>query len=1178
MRRFELVDGKSNKFWEIDREGTSYTVRYGRIGTSGQTTNKSFGDEAAAQGAYEKVIKEKTGKGYVEVGEDAAPAPASAAAAPALASAAPAPALSSAAGASEDASSTPARAPAAAVAPPGPATPASSARSSSFTVTDEMRTRALPSRDNPKGTYENNTSLIEAHIAQHGVVGTIDALLADQIQPMRIYGARGVLRHLATAPEDEWAKARDHIRARFEERFARWDTPEEKGSPRAMSGLLAYLLPEDPSLAERVIEKNLEDWQSLSWNDQYPCYSALNCVRDATLLDRLLASPQAVQAYATALDPLTLMVRMGADAMPRIAAIWPLISGDGPAAQYVSPEKQGEYLAALAAAPTEASFAHLLARGEERSIVPHVATASENAPDVVMRVALPIAVRSQRPTLARDLVERLVRRDPSLAELATTDGHKLLVGALRAEADLPIAEADALPEVLRSPPWKGRKIAKPIVVELAAPDAPDAMVWPPKMREEWSVIPGYFGWGDTTVRSDRALRSLCYGSNPKTGEEAVTALGASLARGDWAIEYGAEALPALAEPFLSAMWNAMDPTAWKLSTPIAKTLVAKLELGALEGLLVRAGLATARSGLLGKPRRTNALAQTLEASLPIRSLRLAKAAAIGLTMRSARKPAQAWILAHPETAARGLVPLATAKPGKERTGAETGLRLLAASDHAQAVRDAATAHGARALEAVEAILAADPLALAKAPSTPKWLRVRELPPVLTRGGARLSDASREIVIGMLAASQVDAPYAGLEPASDACDPASLGSFGWSLFRQWWMAEAPNNDLWAFTGLAHLGDDQVVSRLAPLVAIWPNDGLAKRAQTGVDILGTIGTDAALIALHRFSRKAKTKGLKASAAEKMDEIAEARGLSPDELADRLTPDLGLDEDGTLALDLGDRSLTVGFDEQLCPFVKDADGARIPKFPAATKGMDKQKHKDAKSRFKQLEKEAKEVALHVLSRFENAMANGRSWPIDVADKCFFHHPMMRHLAAHVAWMELDADLKVRSVFRVAEDGTFADPNDELHRLGEGASVALLHPLRVESATVARLSEIFGDYEILQPFEQLGRPTYALEASERKGERLARYRGRAVPTGRIFSLEKRGWTRDTIGVSQKSLPEGSASLVYTPGIDGSPDAWHENEQTLGDLILEGTTFEALDGVVLSELLYDVERMFDGS
>lgn len=66
VRYFEFVGGTSKKFWEITLAGTSFTVRYGRIGTAGQSQSKSFTDEARAKLESENLIAEKVKKGYVE--------------------------------------------------------------------------------------------------------------------------------------------------------------------------------------------------------------------------------------------------------------------------------------------------------------------------------------------------------------------------------------------------------------------------------------------------------------------------------------------------------------------------------------------------------------------------------------------------------------------------------------------------------------------------------------------------------------------------------------------------------------------------------------------------------------------------------------------------------------------------------------------------------------------------------------------------------------------------------------------------------------------------------------------------------------------------------------------------------------------------------------------------------
>ncbi|MCE9562756.1 MAG: WGR domain-containing protein [Planctomycetes bacterium] len=72
MRTFQFSDAKSHKFWNIDVSGNSFTVTYGKIGTAGQTQTKSFPTPAKALEGADKLIKEKTGKGYVETTPKAA--------------------------------------------------------------------------------------------------------------------------------------------------------------------------------------------------------------------------------------------------------------------------------------------------------------------------------------------------------------------------------------------------------------------------------------------------------------------------------------------------------------------------------------------------------------------------------------------------------------------------------------------------------------------------------------------------------------------------------------------------------------------------------------------------------------------------------------------------------------------------------------------------------------------------------------------------------------------------------------------------------------------------------------------------------------------------------------------------------------------------------------------------
>lgn len=66
-RRFEFSHDSSNKFWEITVTNTEVTVRFGRIGTAGQSQTKSFVDAVKADAHAAKLVEQKLAKGYTEI-------------------------------------------------------------------------------------------------------------------------------------------------------------------------------------------------------------------------------------------------------------------------------------------------------------------------------------------------------------------------------------------------------------------------------------------------------------------------------------------------------------------------------------------------------------------------------------------------------------------------------------------------------------------------------------------------------------------------------------------------------------------------------------------------------------------------------------------------------------------------------------------------------------------------------------------------------------------------------------------------------------------------------------------------------------------------------------------------------------------------------------------------------
>ena len=367
-------------------------------------------------------------------------------------------------------------------------------------------------------------------------------------------------------------------------------------------------------------------------------------------------------------------------------------------------------------------------------------------------------------------------------------------------------------------------------------------------------------------------------------------------------------------------------------------------------------------------------------------------------------------------------------------------------------------------------------------------------------------------------------------------------------------------------------------LAALAKAWPGEGFGARAQAALDALLNIGSDTALVAINILAEKSRFPAFKQAAAERILAIADARGLTPDELADRLVPSLGLDEAGGAELDYGAQKFTVSFDERMLPVVIDASGGTLADLPKPKKTDDAAKAKAAKARLSALKKDAKATASLQIARLERAMKTGRLIDGGLFVSAFAGHPWMRHLAQRLVWGAHDARGALVETFRVASDGELTNARDEAFALGKDAKVSVVHPARMPAGATDVWSALFGEYQILQPFPQLSRPVFSPTAEERTAHALSRFRGRKASYGALRGLESRGWHRwmdDAVRFAKPMGPRRFAELETEPGWHPSQTAEDIEPQTLGDVVLpEDVTLGALDPVAFSELVYDVESI----
>ncbi|OMG73265.1 WGR and DUF4132 domain-containing protein [Burkholderia ubonensis] len=789
---------------------------------------------------------------------------------------------------------------------------------------------------------------------------------------------------------------------------------------------------------------------------------------------------------------------------------------------------------------------------------------------------------------------------------AVIDG---LLALLAGPAD--VASTDELPGVLAAPPWLAARQKKTAALtleplELAAiecwdeakrnqaktPDQWEAKRLAAAAKDTLALIDGlgfdaskkYYG-----PLGEAAAKAIRQGDAPAFVDAWRAMLDERKRERYFWYWLRAEYLTLLPAGVAVDIWNAV---AGEYSTGSVDMLMATFGLPALPGLI-----ATVRN----KPTENFHYALNYGAveCAPIAARAFAK-------LKTLRDDGRTWLLKFPEHAASGLIAPALGKPGEARDCAGAALRLLQANGHEALLMDVAARYADDAVpQAVRAVLDESPLDRfpTKRSKLPEFWQPRGWRRPVLKNGKALPDEALDHVGQMLTFPTNEGIYGGIDVVKDACTAESLADFAWDCFNAWLDAGAPGKEGWALTALGLFGNDDTARKLTPLIRTWPGESAHARAATGLDVLASIGSDVALMLLNGIAQKVKFRALQDRAREKIDAIADARGLSSEELEDRLAPDLGLDAQGTMLLDFGPRAFRVGFDETLKPYVREtgADGvpgARLADLPKPKKTDDPVKGKDAVERFKLLKKDARTIASQQLARLEVAMCGRRRWAPDVFRAFLAEHPLVRHLVQRLVWGVYEVDDggnfggTLKACFRVAEDGTAATADDDVFTLPEGETIRIgvPHALEIEPADAAAFGQVFADYELLQPFAQLGRDVYRLTDDERNGLLLERWKGVKVPTGRVLGLVNKGWRRgeaqDAGCIWYFTKPLGAGKVIelsLDPGIIvGSVDMYPE--QALGALqtgspsnwggVREPDALSTLDEISASELIRDLEGM----
>jgi HEAT repeat protein len=299
---------------------------------------------------------------------------------------------------------------------------------------------------------------------------------------------------------------------------------------------------------------------------------------------------------------------------------------------------------------------------------------------------------------------------------------------------------------------------------------------------------------------------------------------------------------------------------------------------------------------------------------------------------------------------------------------------------------------------------------------------------------------------------------------------------------------------------------------PVVAHYLKEWHGTRAAQSkalVRLLAEVDDPAATQTLLAVANRFRTRGIQEEAAKHVQLLAERKGWTLDELADRTVPTLGFEPNGELQFDYGARRFKASLDSKFNFVLADETGKKLKSLPDARKDADAEKVKEAKKLFADAKKGLKQLLALQRDRLYEAMCTQREWTFRDWDTFLNRHPVVGRYCQSLVWVVCDGGEAGLS-FRPLSDGTLTDARDEEVALTPDTRLRLAHSRTLPKEQAEAWLAHFADYEVAPLFEQFGREDYVLADERRRETEIKDFEGHLIETfklrGRATAL---GYTR---------------------------------------------------------------------
>jgi hypothetical protein len=277
-----------------------------------------------------------------------------------------------------------------------------------------------------------------------------------------------------------------------------------------------------------------------------------------------------------------------------------------------------------------------------------------------------------------------------------------------------------------------------------------------------------------------------------------------------------------------------------------------------------------------------------------------------------------------------------------------------------------------------------------------------------------------------------------------------------------------------------------------------------------MLAFIEHPSAIQVLLATSARFRTASIRKEAEQLVSALADRKGWTLDELADRTIPTGGFDEAGELTIDYGPRKFLAKLDGEFNVTITNEEGKVIKTLPEPRQDEDEQQVKDAKKILSNAKKEITSILKLQKERLFEAMCTQRSWTFADWDTYLNKHPILKRYAQRLVWAAVDERGNVTQTFRPLEDGSLTDTNDDAVTLAPSASVRLAHSATVTADAAAAWRQHFADYNVEPLFQQFGGSQYTLPDGQKEETDVNDFLGHMLQAFKLRTrLTKAGYAR---------------------------------------------------------------------